>query len=131
MYILQLETAPDLNKIAILKWIGKLVHQKLDDNNSQIATYIARHTKVVLASTRKLKHLLNTGKKAIRDIDISDTNSHTKCCCHLYKDLQENKSGHVYIKALDLPDAYNNLCSILTISSKNPVHFNDQQYLGR
>ena len=126
MYILQLETAPDLNKIAISKWIRKLIHQKLDDNNSQIATYIARHTKVVLASTRKLKHLLNTGKKkAIRDINISDMNSHTECCCHLYKDLQENKSNHVYIKALDLPASYNNLCSILTISSKNPVHFND------
>ncbi len=131
MYILRLETAPNLNRIEISKWVGRLLHNKLDDNNQQMATYIARHTKVVLTSTRKLKQLVNTGSKSIKDIDISNPDNHATCYCHLYSDLLKGDSKHVYIKALDLPTPYNDLRSILTISSKNPVHFNDRQYLGR
>jgi hypothetical protein len=126
-YILHIESASHLDRLKINKWISKVIREQSYNIHPMIGKYYARHTKVVFSSNSTIKDIVNT--KALKDWNMDEAHP-GDCKCKDFPDLINEKTGHVYLKASDLPDSHAKLREILSISSKNPVFQSNRNYLG-
>jgi hypothetical protein len=122
-YDLKLLYDPSIKKESIKKWITSQIKKNLPENDL-FSTYILRHIEIGFKAEKSIGSMINNSRHV-----LNNEKRYQHCRCHLHEGLPR-KDSHIFLRASDLPDSYKELREILTICKKNPVTFNNRDYLG-
>jgi hypothetical protein len=122
-YDLRLLYDPSLEKASIKRWIEKRIKAELPEHDL-LSKYILNHMEIRFIAEKTIGSMLNNSRHVLNEED-----RYKECRCHQHEKLPM-KDGHVFLRASELPDEYKELRDILTLCKKNPVTFNNRDYLG-
>lgn len=114
-------SSTSVKKRSLLDWFGELIHERF--GRTPIAFYFKKHLTLTQKPSVTLKDVVANAKKTL------EHNGKHSCPCDTFPELQD-RTGHVYIRATDLPSMHSQLKSILSISNSNPLALAPRNFLG-
>lgn len=120
-YPCKLLTCKHLDKSAVRRWLSNILHRSID--NHLLAKYISTHLDIVLQKDKTLQSMIGNVKRVLQTPD-----DELHCPCAISTLPKSN--GHVHLKASDLPTSHQELKQLLARSMKNPIRFNNNEYMA-